>query len=71
MATAPERAIQVGSVFLHLQPFHDLLEHHRQMQRRRVLGWMVAGLRFAAHPGTVRHSFSSSMCALRSSSDKV
>jgi hypothetical protein len=36
-----------------------------------VLRWKVAGLRFAAHPGTARHSFRSSMCSLRSSSEIV
>ena len=61
MTTASKRAIQIGSVHLYLQPFHDLRKHDGK----------VAGLRFAAHPGTGRHSFSSSICALRSSSDRV
>src|SRR3546814_1896045 len=58
MSAPPERAIQIRSVLHHMQPFHDLRVHHRE----------VGGPGVRA---TARHSCKSSSSSPRSASPSV
>src|SRR3546814_2112908 len=58
MSAPPERAIQIRSVLHHMQPFHDLRVHHRE----------VGGPCVRA---TARHSCRSSSSSPRSASSSV
>src|SRR3546814_3843480 len=58
MSAPPERAIQIRSVLHHMQPFHDLRVHHRE----------VGGPGVRA---TARHSCRSSSSSPRSASPSV